>query len=222
MQLNAIIVAGGSGSRMQQSLPKQFIPIAGKPILIHTIEAFLRFSAEIQLILVLPKDHLPYWEALKSEFLMDTPVHVAIGGASRFQSVRSGLQYVKEGLVAIHDGVRPLIEVDVIHKSFETAQSTGSGVVMVPLKDSIRQTAEGHTVSRNRSEYFAVQTPQTFQVDLIKAAFEVEEQSFFTDDASVYEYAGYQVTKVEGSYRNIKITTPEDLIVAEALLSNGK
>ena len=132
--------------------------------------------------------------------------------------MKSGLDQVDKGLVAIHDAVRPMISSEVIGASFDLAEAKGSGVVMVPLKDSIREKGDGGTVARDRSLYYAVQTPQTFQVELIKQAFAQEESPLFTDDASVYEASGKKVEVVEGDYRNIKITTPEDLILAEALL----
>ena len=219
MRKHVIIVAGGSGSRMQQALPKQFIEILGKPIMVHTIEAFLSYDPSIHIVLVLPEAHLPTWTELKAKYLSSQDVSIAFGGATRFQSVLSGLNQVDNGLVAIHDAVRPMISKEVIGSSFELAEAKGSGVVMVPLKDSIREKGDGGgTIARDRSLYYAVQTPQTFQVQLIKQAFAQEESPLFTDDASVYEANGKQVEVVSGDYRNIKITTPEDLILAEALL----
>ena len=218
MRKHVIIVAGGSGSRMQQALPKQFIEILGKPIMVHTIEAFLAYDPSIHIVLVLPEVHLPTWNDLKTKYLSSQKISTAFGGATRFQSVKSGLDQVDKGLVAIHDAVRPMISSEVIGASFDLAEAKGSGVVMVPLKDSIREKGDGGTVARDRSLYYAVQTPQTFQVELIKQAFAQEESPLFTDDASVYEASGKKVEVVEGDYRNIKITTPEDLILAEALL----
>ena len=218
MRKHVIIVAGGSGSRMKQALPKQFIEILGKPIMVHTIEAFLAYDPSIHIVLVLPEAHLPTWTELKAKYLSSQDVSIAFGGATRFQSVLSGLNQVDNGLVAIHDAVRPMISKEVIGSSFDLAMTKGSGVVMVPLKDSIREKGEDGTVARDRSLYYAVQTPQTFQVELIKQAFAQEESPLFTDDASVYEASGKQVEVVSGDYRNIKITTPEDLILAEALL----
>lgn len=218
MRKHVIIVAGGSGSRMKQALPKQFIEILGKPIMVHTIEAFLAYDPSIHIVLVLPEAHLPTWTVLKAKHLSNQDISIAFGGATRFQSVKSGLNQVDNGLVAIHDAVRPMISKEVIGSSFDLAMTKGSGVVMVPLKDSIREKGEDGTVARDRSLYYAVQTPQTFQVELIKQAFAQEESPLFTDDASVYEASGKQVEVVSGDYRNIKITTPEDLILAEALL----
>ena len=222
MQKSVIIVAGGSGTRMQQSLPKQFIEILEKPIVVHTIEAFLAYDRSIFVVLVLPTHYFDTWKALADRFFPTVNIHVVAGGATRFQSVKSGLSVIDRGLVAIHDAVRPLISPQVIAESFLSAEEKGSGVVMVPLKDSIRRKTEGETLAENRADFFAVQTPQTFQVAQIKKAFEQNELDTFTDDASVYESAGMPVSPVVGEYTNIKITTPEDLIIAEAMMNQRK
>ncbi len=219
MRKSVIIVAGGSGTRMGLAIPKQFASIHGKPILVYTIEAFLNYDPNITVVLVLPEVHIPTWQEIKREFLPNQNVLIAQGGSSRFQSVKSGLASISEGLVAIHDAVRPMVSNQVIADCFEMAEQTGSGVAMVSLKDSIRKKVTDLTQSVNRSDYFIVQTPQTFRVELIKKAFEVEENESFTDDASVYEYSGGSVHQVTGDYKNIKITTPEDLILAEAFLN---
>lgn len=218
MHESVIIVAGGSGSRMKQILPKQFIEILGKPIVVHTIEAFLAYNPSIQLILVLPEMHLPTWRTIQNDFLSEVDIITAAGGNSRFQSVKSGLSHVSGNLVAIHDAVRPIISTSVIAASYDQAKATGSGIAMVPLKDSIREKVGDQTQARDRSLYMAVQTPQTFQTDLIRRAFEQQESSLFTDDASVLEAYGHPIEVVTGDYSNIKITTPEDLVLAEALL----
>lgn len=222
MQKSVIIVAGGSGTRMQQSLPKQFIEILEKPIVVHTIEAFLAYDQSISVVLVLPTAHFNTWRAFAERFFPNTTIHLAAGGATRFQSVKSGLRVVNDGLVAIHDAVRPLISPQVIAESFFSAEQKGSGVVMVPLKDSIRRKVEGKTVAEDREAFFAVQTPQTFRVAQIKKAFEQAELETFTDDASVYEHAGMLVSPIIGEYTNLKITTPEDLLLAEAILNQRK
>jgi 2-C-methyl-D-erythritol 4-phosphate cytidylyltransferase len=221
-QNSVIIVAGGSGSRMKQLLPKQFTPIHNKPVLVHTIEAFLRFDADIQIILVLPEAHFDTWKSIQSEFLADAKLTLVAGGATRYQSVSHGLTLVTDGIVAIHDAVRPCIDPAIIAKSFEAAAQHGSGVVTVPLKDSIREVSGDGSKALDRSKYQVVQTPQTFQVGKIKQAFEAGEKPFFTDDASVYEFVlEEQVSLVEGDYRNIKITTPEDLEVAALFLKKS-
>lgn len=218
-QRSAVIVAGGKGLRMKSALPKQFMLLNGKPIVIHTIEAFLQFDPDIQIVLVLQESLFEVWAGIHQTYLPHTEVHLAAGGDTRFQSVKSGLQRVGGGIVAIHDAVRPLISTEVISASFKSAEEFGSGVVMVPLKDSIRRREGTLTQAADRSSFLLVQTPQTFQVALIKQAFEQEEQPVFTDDASVYEAAGMQVSVVMGDYQNIKITTSEDLSIAEALMS---
>ncbi|MFY0607428.1 MAG: 2-C-methyl-D-erythritol 4-phosphate cytidylyltransferase [Cyclobacteriaceae bacterium] len=222
MLKSVIIVAGGSGTRMQNSLPKQFIKVLEKPLMVHTIEAFLHYDSEIQVVVVLPHDHFDTWNEIKKEYLTDQEIGIAEGGETRFQSVRQGLKLVKGELVAIHDAVRPMISSEVIDAAFQSAMKKGSGVAMVPVKDSIRETHGDQTIARDRSLYYQVQTPQTFQMSLISKAFERKEMTTFTDDASVFEAAGMSVERVDGDYRNIKITTPEDLILAEAILKNEK
>lgn len=221
----AIIVAGGSGSRMQSEIPKQFLPLNGKPILLHTVEKFLQVP-DIQLIMVLPKNDIDYWNDITKDnkHIQDyrESIIITVGGASRFQSVRNGLaQITTDGLVAVHDGVRPLVSLEIIQKSFSVALETGSAVTSVWVKDSVREVdAENKSIAIDRSKLKLIQTPQTFQIATFKKAFEVEEQSFFTDCASVMEFSGEHITLIDGAYENIKITTPEDLIIAEAILNN--
>ncbi|PKK37971.1 2-C-methyl-D-erythritol 4-phosphate cytidylyltransferase [Siphonobacter sp. SORGH_AS_0500] len=225
MKRYVILVAGGSGSRMGVSLPKQFLSLAGKPILIHTLERFLEYSPDLQVILCLPADQFSYWEQLRKEYPLpfSQPIIETPGGATRFQSVRNGLQQVTtDGLVAVHDGVRPLVPVSVIARSFEVAAESGTAIAAVAAKDSIRLvTEDAGNSALDRSKLRLVQTPQTFQVSLLKKAFEQAESPLFTDDASVAEAAGYPIHLLEGSYENIKITTPEDMAFAEALLKGS-
>lgn len=218
MQKHAIIVAGGSGARMQSELPKQFLLLGGKPILMRTIEAF-HFD-NIKIILVLPKAQIQYWNNLVSEFNFDVNIKIVEGGDTRFQSVKNGLDAIDEtnGLVAIHDGVRPLIGKDIIEQTFNLAASNGNAITAVALKDSIRKVTSESNQSVDRSAYRLIQTPQTFQLDLIKGAYSTPFQSSFTDDASVFENYGHSIHLIDGDYRNIKITTPEDLLVAESFL----
>ncbi|NBA76419.1 2-C-methyl-D-erythritol 4-phosphate cytidylyltransferase [Emticicia sp. ODNR4P] len=214
----AIVVAGGSGSRMQSQLPKQFIELDGLPILFHTLLRFKKADESIQLILVLPKAHQAYWQSLcekHSDIAQRVPHWLVDGGQTRFQSSQNGLARIEgDGLVSIHDGVRPFVEVAVIQNSYQTAQTLGSAVVSVPSKDSVRVNG----VAVDRSTVRLIQTPQTFQVSILKKAFETEELSTFTDDASVVEAAGFPIHLIDGSYENIKITTPEDLLFANMLL----
>jgi 2-C-methyl-D-erythritol 4-phosphate cytidylyltransferase len=211
----AIIVAGGSGSRMKSDIPKQFIEIGGLPILIHTLKRFKEAEPDIELILVLPESQFEYWNQLCDKY-PTVPHRLVSGGSTRFQSGLNGLKTIdNEGLVAIHDGVRPFVSPAIIQESFKVAAEKGTAVVSVPSKDSVR--VNGQAI--DRSTVRLIQTPQTFQVSLIKKAFETEELSTFTDDASVAEHAGFEIHLTEGNYENIKITTPEDLLWAEVLLA---
>lgn len=218
MQKIAIIVAGGSGTRMQSQLPKQFIKLKGEPILMHTIRAFN--IDNIQVIVVLPESQIPFWNELcqKQTFFVDHSV--VAGGQTRFESVKNGLNSIKqtEGLVAIHDGVRPIITKEIIQNAYKEAEQHGNAIASVALKDSIREVNHEGNEAKDRSNYRLIQTPQTFQLQLIKKAFEVSYQPIFTDDASVFEYAGHSIHLIEGDYKNMKITTPEDLLVAESFL----
>jgi 2-C-methyl-D-erythritol 4-phosphate cytidylyltransferase len=219
----ALIVAGGKGTRIKSKLPKQFLELNGKPILLHTLEAFYRYSASIQVILVLPEDDFTSWDRIVREFKFDKPLILQTGGDSRFQSVKNGLSKIEgQGLVAIHDGVRPLVSEDIIGASFRLAAVHQSAVAAVRLKESIRITDQDNTKAVDRSRYRLIQTPQTFDVSLIKKAYEIKDDPGLTDDASVAEKSGHIISLFEGSYENIKITTPEDLIVAEALLNARK
>jgi 2-C-methyl-D-erythritol 4-phosphate cytidylyltransferase len=210
----AIIVAGGSGSRMKSDIPKQFIEVGGLPILMHTLKRFKEADSEIEIILVLPETQFEYWEELCQKY-KTVPHQLVAGGKTRFQSGLNGLKVIdNEGLVAIHDGVRPFVSTEIIKESFKVASEKGTAVVSVPSKDSVRVNGQ----SIDRSTVRLIQTPQTFQIPLIKKAFETEELSTFTDDASVAEHAGFEINLIEGNYENIKITTPEDLLWAEVLL----
>lgn len=222
MEKAAILVAGGKGTRMGKSISKQYLPIGGKPVLMHTLEAFHAVDPEIHLILVLPPDDFEFWKNLCREFNFSLAHRMVAGGSTRFQSVRNGLQEIhfSEGLVAIHDGVRPFVKKEVIRQSFDQASRSGSAIAVVPLKDSLREvTEEGMSFFRERHRFRLVQTPQTFQLQKIRKAFETPEREEFTDDATVYEYQGWQVSLIEGNPENIKLTTPEDLDFAEFILS---
>jgi 2-C-methyl-D-erythritol 4-phosphate cytidylyltransferase len=214
----ALIVAGGKGTRIKSVLPKQFIELNGKPVLLHTLEAFIRYSPSIRIVLVLPEDDFEIWRSICEKFEFNYPVTLQKGGETRFQSVKNGLQNITEGLVAIHDGVRPLVSEDIIGASFRLAAIHKCAIAAVRLKESIRMTDQDNTKAVDRSRFRLIQTPQTFDVSLIKSAYEQKEDNSFTDDASVAERAGNIISLFEGSYENIKITTQEDLIVAKALI----
>ena len=217
MQKYAVIVAGGSGTRMQSLLPKQFIEVLGQPILMHTLEAFAFDGIEI--ILVLPVSQIDFWNDLCKKYAFEIPHKVVEGGSARFHSVNNGLNSIEgDGLVAIHDGVRPLIARDIIQMAYSVAAEKGNAIVSVPLKDSIREYTTSQNKMVDRNNYRLNSDPQTFQVSLIKEAFKTEFIESFTDDASVLEALGKTIHLVDGDYRNIKITTPEDLKVAQAFL----
>ncbi len=219
----ALIVAGGKGTRIKSNLPKQFIELNGKPILLHTIDAFHRYSKSLTVILVLPEDDFEVWNGICEKFNFNEPVLLQKGGATRFQSVRNGLDKIEgEGLVAIHDGVRPLVSEDIIGASFRLAAIHHCAVAAVRLKESLRMTDKDGTKAVDRSLFRLIQTPQTFDVQLIKKAYRMKEDSSFTDDASVAERAGHRISLFEGSFLNIKITTPEDLVIAEALMKESE
>ena len=217
----AIIVAGGSGTRMGASFPKQYLEIGGRPILMHTLELFYEADRGTELILVIPSSDFGLWNKLCNEYAFDIEHRVVSGGNSRFQSVKNGLNAIptNEGLVAIHDGVRPFVRKEVINESFIMAEEFGSAIAVIPLKDSLRKlTDNGKSFFQERQYFRLVQTPQTFQVSKIKKAFEVQELHHFTDDATVYEHQGWQVHLISGNPENIKITTPEDMEYASFLI----
>ncbi|MBT1704173.1 2-C-methyl-D-erythritol 4-phosphate cytidylyltransferase [Chryseosolibacter indicus] len=219
----AVIVAGGKGTRIKSSTPKQFLELAGKPIILHTIEAFYRYSKDIRVILVLPADAYSLWDYIVKDYNFQHTVTLQQGGESRFQSVKKGLQRIQtNGLVAIHDGVRPLVTTDIIESSFKLAKEKGSAVAAVSLKESVRILEGDHTKALDRAKYRLIQTPQTFDIELIKKAYELEDDPSLTDDASVAERWGHTISLFEGNYENIKVTTPEDLIIAEVLLQKRK
>jgi 2-C-methyl-D-erythritol 4-phosphate cytidylyltransferase len=221
MQLKeyALIVAGGKGTRIQSQVPKQYLEVNGLPILMHTLNAFFRYSKDITVILVLPHDDFPRWSELCKKFKFDKPLILQQGGDTRFQSVKNGLAKIEgDGLVAIHDGVRPLVSEDIIGASFHLAAVHKSAVAAVRLKESIRMTDQDNTKAVDRSRFRLIQTPQTFDVGLIRQAYTMKEDQSLTDDASVAERSGHVISLFEGSYENIKITTQEDLVIAEALM----
>jgi 2-C-methyl-D-erythritol 4-phosphate cytidylyltransferase len=227
MQKAAVLVAGGRGTRMGAPISKQYLPIAGLPILMHTLSVFHQVDSAIELILVIPKDDFAYWNELCQKFQFRIPHQLVAGGNSRFQSVKNGISAIsfEEGLVAIHDGVRPFVNESVIQESFDKAAETGSAVAVIALKDSIRKlTDDGKNFYQDRQYFRLVQTPQTFDLKRIRKAFQVTELPQFTDDATVYEHQGWEVTLISGNPDNIKITTPEDMDYAAYLAErrNGR
>ncbi|GGB94368.1 2-C-methyl-D-erythritol 4-phosphate cytidylyltransferase [Dyadobacter sediminis] len=221
MEEFVIIVAGGKGTRMKSEVPKQFFLINGMPVLMHTIQAFRKYSAKISIILVLPEDQFDFWNNLCQEHSFDIEYALVKGGETRFHSVKNGLASISvtDGFVAVHDGVRPVINKEIIESSFLAAQEFGTAVTCVNLKDSIRFADQnGSNKAMERTDFRLIQTPQTFRLEWMRKAFSVDYNAGFTDCASVLEASGYSIHLIEGAYENIKITTPEDLVWAEIFL----
>ena len=222
MERYAILVAGGKGLRMGGDIPKQFLPIGGKPVLMRTIEVFRQAYPDIHIILVLPAPQQEYWQQLCREYAFGIPFRIADGGETRFHSVSNGLKLVPddaEGIVGVHDGVRPFVSVETIRRCYDEAVERGAVVPVVSVVETVRQLREdGTSVTVPRDAYKLVQTPQTFRVSLLKEAYRQPYIPAFTDDASVVEALGKPVHLVEGNRENIKITTPADIRFADGLL----
>ena len=215
-----IIVAGGKGERMQTEIPKQFLEIKGKPILMHTIDQFRIYNSDIQQIIVLPVTQIEFWKDLCKKHNFKVPHEIIVGGSTRFESVKNGLKAVKiPALVAVHDGVRPLVSIDTIARCFDEAEKNGAAIPVIELVDSIRQVTKNGNQSVDRNNFKLVQTPQIFDGELLKKAYQQEYSAFFTDDASVVESLGVTIKLVEGNRKNIKITNEYDLKLAEAYLT---
>lgn len=222
MDRHVIIVAGGKGLRMGADVPKQFIPIGGLPVLMHTINAFRTCDAAIDIILVLPESQFDYWHELCRKYDFNVECRLAAGGRTRFHSVQNGLALIDgdDGLVAVHDGVRPFVTAEFINGCFEAAEREGAVIPVTDVIETLRHKgADGTSHVVPRGDYCLVQTPQVFRADILKQAYRQDYSESFTDDASVVEAAGYAVAMVSGSRNNIKITTPSDLVIAETLLS---
>ncbi len=227
MKRYVIIVAGGKGTRMGGGLPKQFIPLAGKPVLMHTVEKFREWDGEAGIVLVLPAAHRAYWDMLCREIGCRAAHRVVDGGETRFLSVRNGLEAIRgeieagggEAWVAVHDGVRPFVSLEVISACFAKAEEEGAAVPVLPVTDSLRMRRDdGTTCPVDRSRYYAVHTPQVFAAGILLEAYSRPCAETFTDDASVVEAAGFRVATVLSNPENLKITTPADLAVAQAFL----
>lgn len=221
MKNNVIIVAGGKGLRMGSDLPKQFIPVGGKPVLMHTVEAFYNFDKDMNIILVLPLSHQNYWIQLCKEYNFTVSHKIATGGETRFHSVKNGLVLVEEGIVGVQDGVRPFASKEMIRRCFDAARLFQAVIPVINSIDSLRCVKEdGTSEIIDRSRIRLVQTPQVFHVDILKKAYETEYNTLFTDDASVVESMGVEVHLVEGEVANIKITTPLDMKIGEMFISS--
>lgn len=218
-----IIVAGGKGLRMGSDIPKQFLPICGKPVLMRTLERFRAYSQELQIILVLPKAQQDYWQQLCRDYDFKVEYLLADGGETRFHSVQHGLALIPddaEGVVGVHDGVRPFPSTEVIRNCYETARQQKAVIPVIAVVETVRHLTGDTSETVPRNDYRLVQTPQTFDIQLLKNANRQPYNDNFTDDASVVEAFGFDVTLVEGNRENIKITTPYDLLIAEALVNS--
>lgn len=220
MKKHIIIVAGGKGLRMGGDIPKQFVPIGGKPVLMRTLEAFYTYDPAMQLILVLPVSQQAYWKELCETYSFTLPHIVADGGETRFHSVKNGLAKIEgDGWVGVHDGVRPFVSTEVIARCYEQVREKQAVIPVVDVVETLRRLTGAGSETAPRSAYKLVQTPQVFDADLLRRAYQQPYTDAFTDDASVVEALGGQVYLVEGNRENIKLTTPSDLKMAEFLCS---
>jgi 2-C-methyl-D-erythritol 4-phosphate cytidylyltransferase len=224
MKKVVIIVAGGRGKRMKSDIPKQFLPIFGFPILMHTIKKFYRYDSSIKIIIVLPKTQIKTWKKLCRDYKFKHGHDIVKGGITRFHSVKNGISKIrgKDWIVAVHDGVRPLVSLETIKRCFKKAASSGNAVPAIEIPESMRIIEKGRNSQADRGRYRLIQTPQIFQLKLLQEAFKQDYKTEFTDDASVVESMGHKINLVEGNKENIKITTPSDLLVAESYLKKTK
>ena len=221
MDLYVVIVAGGSGKRMGAEIPKQFLELAGRPVLMHTIERFKTFNEAIEIITVLPENQLRFWIDLQKKHSFPVLHTLVKGGSNRFFSVRNGLKFVNApGIVAIHDGVRPFVSIDTIKRCFETAEKLGNAIPTISPNESLRILNNQGSIPVNRFHVKQIQTPQVFSAELIKNAYLQDYSPEFTDDSTVLEKSGEKINLIEGNRENIKITNPEDLLISAALLQS--
>ncbi len=216
--ISVIITAGGIGKRMKSTLPKQFLLIRERPILMYTIEQFYQFDPKIQLILTLPEDWIGYWEELQLEHDFHIPHRVVSGGKERYHSIKNALFYCTGKVIAVHDGVRPLVNHTTLKKCFESAQENNAVIPVIPISESIRKKDGNTTKAVPRSDFMLVQTPQCFKKKVLLEAYERPYHENITDDAGLVEEAGYKVTTIQGNPENIKITSQMDLKYAELFL----
>ncbi|HUR67295.1 MAG TPA: 2-C-methyl-D-erythritol 4-phosphate cytidylyltransferase [Chitinophagaceae bacterium] len=221
MKKYAIIVAGGTGSRMGGSLPKQFMLLKDKPVLYYTLKVFLEAYNDLQVILVLPASYTDMGQEIIDAWFDKERVKITAGGDTRFQSVKNGLALIEdESIIFVHDGVRCLLTKELIHRCYAQAVETGTAIPAIPSKDSIRLVTEGGNEMYDRDKVMLVQTPQTFHSKILLPAFQIGYKDKFTDEATVVEAYGLKVSLVEGEENNIKITKPVDLVIAEKIISS--
>ena len=218
MDSHVIIVAGGEGSRMKSALPKQFLLLNQVPVIIRTILQFHDAMPDAGIVVVLPEDHMEYWTSLIEKFKFNVPVKISAGGSTRFASVKNGLERSGEGIIGVHDAVRPLVSKDLINRCFDAARDFGSAIPVTEVTDTIRLLEEDSSITLDRKRLRKVQTPQCFRSDIIKNAYSRAFSNEFTDCASVVEAAGIPIQLVEGDPVNFKITYPFDLFLAELMI----
>ena len=218
-----VITAGGTGQRMGYDIPKQFIELSGSPILMHTIKRFSQFDKTSKIIVSLPAEQIEHWQNLCRKHNFNIKHQTVKGGENRFESVKNALKLTSgNGLTAIHDGVRPFVGNETLQRCFETAKKLGNAIAVQDITFSLRKITNSGSISQNRTLFKEVQTPQVFETDKIKAAYNQEFFNNFTDDASVFEKAGFEINIVKGNRENIKLTSPFDLITAKAILGQNK
>lgn len=222
MKKCVVIVAGGKGIRFGGELPKQFMPMNNRPVLMHTIDAFYNNDNSFDIIVVIPEAHFAFWNDLCNKHDFNTPHRVVRGGVSRWESVKNGLNYVEDDcIVGIHDGVRPLISSNLIDRLYSNANSFGAVIPAIKVTDSLRLVNKDRkSIAVDREQYRAVQTPQVFKSNIVKQAYKLPFEDTFSDDASVVERYGTDITIIEGEDINIKITSAKDLMIAELLNSH--
>ena len=220
MKKIAVIVAGGSGSRMNTNIPKQFLLLNGKPVLYYTIHTFLQAYNDLSIILVLPEEHVAAGQEIIDAFFDYSRIQITIGGRTRFHSVQNGLQLVQEDCILfVHDAVRCLVSTSLIKRCYEAALANGSAIPVIDSKDSVRMIKGEANLSLDRDTIKQVQTPQTFHSKILIPAYQIDYKDKFTDEAAVVEAFGLKVKLVKGDENNFKITRPADLVIAEYLLS---
>jgi 2-C-methyl-D-erythritol 4-phosphate cytidylyltransferase len=215
----AVIVAGGSGTRMNSSMPKQFMLVAGKPLLYYTLHTFLESFDDLKIILVLPEDHIAAGQEVIDAYFDYSRIRITAGGRTRFHSVQNGLQLIsEESIIFVHDGVRCLLTTDLIQRCYNVALEYGSAIPVIDSKDSVRILTEDGNENIDRNKIKIVQTPQTFHSRILLSAYKIDYKDFFTDEAAVVEAFGLKVHLVNGESGNFKITEPIDIKIAEILL----
>jgi 2-C-methyl-D-erythritol 4-phosphate cytidylyltransferase len=223
MKKYAIIVAGGTGSRMGANLPKQFMLLKGKPVIYYAIQTFLDAYNDLEIILVLPAEYISTGNEIVNGYFDKKRIQITAGGGTRFQSVKNGLELVEdESIIFVHDGVRCLLKKELIHRCYQKALETGTAIPAIVSKDSIRLLSKEGSEAFDRNKVMLVQTPQTFQSKILLPAFQVHYKDGFTDEATVVEASGIKISLVEGEENNIKITRPVDLLMAERILEESR